>query len=108
MRPLRVEPVDVSPDVGPGGTDVVIGLEIHAFVFDAAPQPFDEHVVAPGATPIHGQPAATLEYGLGEVLSRELAALVSVDDFRRAVTGEGLFQNFRGVARFQGIYAGNR
>ena len=53
VRPLRVEPVHVLADVGPRGTDAVVGFQVHAFVLGAAPQSLDENVVPPGATAIH-------------------------------------------------------
>ena len=54
MRPLRIEPVNVPPDVVSGGADAVVGLEIHALVLDATPQALKEHMVAPGPATIHG------------------------------------------------------
>ncbi len=72
MRPLRVEPVDVPPDVDPGGVDAVVGLEIHVLVLDATPQALNEHIVAPGPASIHRQLAAPIEDGGRELLGGEL------------------------------------
>ena len=41
--------VEIAADRCAGVTDAVIGPQIHLLVFDAAPQPLDEHVVAPCA-----------------------------------------------------------
>lgn len=89
MRPMRVEPFHVPGDVGPRGADAVVGLQADAFVLDAALQPLDEDVVAPGAASVHRESAAALEYSPGEVFGGELVALVRVDDFRYAVAVEG-------------------
>src|ERR1700680_5061208 len=80
MRPGGVEPVHIAANVGARRAHAVIGLEVHAFVFHAAPQAFDEHIVPPCAAPVHGELAAAGEHGLGELLGRELAALIGVDD----------------------------
>ena len=39
-------------NVGMRGADAVVGLQVHALVLDAAPEPFDEHVIAPGAAAV--------------------------------------------------------
>src|SRR5271163_1334461 len=75
MRPVGVEPVHIAANVRARRAHAVISLEVHAFVFHATPQAFDEHIVPPCAAPVHGELAAAVEHGLGELLSRELAAL---------------------------------
>ncbi len=63
--------------------------EIHPLVLHAAPHALDEDVVSPGPSPIHAQRAAGGQYNYGELLGRELTALVGVDDLGHAVTGQG-------------------
>ena len=99
MPPARIEPVDIAVDVGPGGADAVVDLEIHAFVLDAAPQALHEHIVAPCSTSIHRQLAAPIEDGVRELVGGELAALIGVDDLRRAMAGEGLLDHLPGMAK---------
>ena len=41
--------VEVTPDRIPGLADAFVGPQIHFLIFDAAPQPLDEDVVAPSA-----------------------------------------------------------
>src|SRR5271168_1835345 len=94
MRPVRVEPLQVPADVRARRADTVIGFEVHAFVLDAAPQAFDEHIVPPGAAPVHGELAAAVEHGLGELLGGELAALIGADDLGHTKTRKGLLDNF--------------
>jgi len=71
----------------------------HAFVFHAPPQTFDEHIVPPCAAAVHGEVAAAVEHGPGELLSRELAALIGVDDIGQPKARKGLLGNLPGVAR---------
>lgn len=75
------------------GLDVLDHLQTHALVFDAVPQPFDEHVVAPRATPVHRKLKAADVYGFSEFSDRKLATLISVDDVRRAVASKGFFDH---------------
>ena len=56
----------------PGVVDRLVGSQINLFVLDAAPHPFDEHVVAPGPFAVHRQPHAPAQHGLGERARREL------------------------------------
>ena len=101
MPPARIEPVDIAVDVGPGGADAVVDLEIHAFVLDAAPQALHEHIVAPCSTSIHRQLAAPIEDGVRELVGGELAALIGADDLRRAMAGEGLLDHLPGMAKIE-------
>ena len=48
VRSSCVVEVQIASDRGAGLADAVVGAQIHLLVFDAAPQPLDEHVVAPG------------------------------------------------------------
>jgi hypothetical protein len=86
MGSSGVVPIDELRDVHFGRTDAVIGPQVHPLVLDRAPQSLHKHVVTPGSLAIHGQTAAPLKHGLGEFLGSELAALIGVDDLRRAVT----------------------
>ena len=87
MRRMRVVPIQIVGNVRPGRAPAVVGLQVDAIVFDTAPQAVDEDVVRPGATPVHGQLAAVSQHDIGEFHRRELAALVGVDDFGRALPG---------------------
>src|ERR1019366_1246640 len=90
VRSSGVVPAQVVGDVGARGAHAVVGLEVHALVLHAAPQPLDEDVVAPGAAPVHAELAALAQYHVGELGCRELAALVGVDDLGRTPADEGL------------------
>ena len=53
MTSLIIVEMKVFSKRGPRLGYGLIGLEIHLLVFDGAPQPLDEHVVAPAALAIH-------------------------------------------------------
>ena len=101
MRTMCVVPTQVVSDVRSGRAHAVVGLQIHPFVFDAAPQALDKDIVTPGAAPVHRQLAAAGENDICEFHRRELAALIRIDDLRRAVAGKGLLDHFPGVHGFQ-------
>ena len=65
--------------------DAVVGMQIHLFVFDTPPEPFDEYVITPAALAIHADGDVVLRQEARELLARELAALVGVEDVRRTV-----------------------
>ena len=58
-------------------------------VFHAFPQFFDKNVVNPAPFAIHAYLDRVGFENLDEVVARELAALVGVEDLRRAVLGAG-------------------
>ena len=52
VRSVTIVEVEISADRAARLADAFVGSQIHLLVFDAAPQPLDEHVVAPGALAI--------------------------------------------------------
>src|SRR3954463_4425714 len=89
MRPATIVEVQVSANRTAGLPNAVIGFEIHFLVFDAAPKPLDEDVVAPGAFAVHANRNAIVGEDAGERLAGELRALIGVDDVRLSVTSQG-------------------
>jgi hypothetical protein len=81
--------------------DRVVGFQIDLFLFDAAPHPFNEHVVTPGAFSIHGQKNAPAEHRVGEFGCGELAALIRVADLRQAVFRKRFLQRLDSMAALQ-------
>ena len=53
MRPPVAVVVDPATDAGPGFAARIEGVEEHALVFEAAPQPLYGDVIYPAAAPIH-------------------------------------------------------
>ena len=98
---MHVVPVQIVGNVRAGRAHAVIGLQVHPFVFDAAPHTLNEHVIAPSATPVHGQLAAPAQHHFSEVDGSELATLVRIDDLGCPVPGKGLLDHFPGVTGFQ-------
>src|SRR5258705_11199075 len=84
--------VEIAADRCAGVTDAVIGPQIHLLVFDAAPQPLDEDVVAPGALAVHADRDPVFDQHASECRAGELAALISVEDFRLAVASESVLK----------------
>src|SRR6187455_2220922 len=95
MRTPCIVEVQVATDRSAGFADIVVGSQIDLLVFDAAPQPLDEHVVAPGALAIHADRDGVVGEYAGEGRARELRALVGVEDVRLAVTSQGVLQRLR-------------
>lgn len=92
---------EIPTDLGAGLRHAGIGAQVDLFVFDGAPQAFNEDIVAPCALAIH----ADLDLAVGqhpdEVGRGELAALVRVEDLRRAVTRQRLLDGFEAKIRLK-------
>src|SRR5712671_3213322 len=79
--------------------DGFVGSQIDLLVFDAAPKPFDEHIVPPGPFAIHADGDAVVGKQAGERRTGELRVLVGVEDFRSAVTSESILQRLDAEGR---------
>ena len=88
MRPLAVVELQIPTDRGARLADAVIGPEVDLLVFDRAPEPLDEDVVAPRSLAVHADGDGLRQQQAGELGAGELAALVRVEDLRPAVLGE--------------------
>ena len=73
-----------------GFGNAVVGVQVDLFVFEAAPEPFDEHVVDPTAFAVHTGLDARVFKHLREVFAGELAALIGVEGFGLAIPGQRL------------------
>ena len=82
--------LDPVPDLVTSVWDGVVGVEINLFVFEAAPEALNEDVVDPAAFAIHADFYVSIFEYLGKCLTGELAALVGVEDFGRAVVMQGI------------------
>src|SRR5664280_3895171 len=69
-------------------------------VFNAAPQPLDEHVVPPGALAVHADGDPVFDQNASECRAGELAALIRVEDIRLAVTSQSVFKRLDAECRF--------
>ena len=82
--------VQVAADRSAGLANAVVGIEINLLVFNAAPQPLDEHVVPPGALAVHADGDPVFDQNASECRAGELAALIRVEDIRLAVTSQSV------------------
>src|SRR5260370_9253722 len=82
--------VEITADRVPRLATAFVGPQIYLLVFDAAPQPLDEHVVPPCSFAIHADRDAVAGERAGEGRAGELRALVGIKDFGLAVTSEGV------------------
>ena len=81
MRSSSVIKVKIPADRISCLGDSFVGSQIDLLVFDAAPQPLNEHVVPPGAFAIHADGNVVAGKQAGERRASELCALVGVEDF---------------------------
>src|SRR5258708_12519540 len=91
--------VEVTAERVPRLANAFVGPQIYLLVFDAAPQPLDEHVVPPCSFAIHADRDAVAGERAGEGRAGELRALVGIADFGLAVTSEGVLQCLDAEAR---------
>src|SRR6185369_14169797 len=77
---------DPLADSGPRLTAIAVAFEIDVLVLERPPQPLDEDIVHPPATPVHRDFDAGALQPAGEGLAGELAALVGIEDVWPAIT----------------------
>src|SRR5205814_2396816 len=65
-----------------------IGVEVHLLVFEASPQSLHEDVVHAAALAVHADRYAVALQRAGEVVTGELAALVSIGNLESTIPGE--------------------
>src|ERR1700680_3898183 len=92
MWATAIVEVEISADRATGLADAFIGSQIDLLVFDATPQPLNEHVVPPGPFAIHADGDAVAGKQTGERRARELRPLIGIEDVRPAVTGQSILQ----------------
>src|SRR5258708_20120688 len=81
-------------DAGPRLATVGVGFQMYFFIFDRAPQPFDEDVVHETAAAVHRNRDASRFKLAGECGAGELGSLVGVEDSRFAISEQSLLQRF--------------
>ena len=73
IGPARIIERQISADRRARLGDAVIGAQVDHFVFDAAPQPLDGDIVAPGALAVHAERDFRVQQNAREVEAGELA-----------------------------------
>src|SRR4051794_22375811 len=99
MGPSSVIKVEIPADRMSRLADRFVGSQIDLLVFDAAPQPLDEHVVSPCTLAVHADGDAVAGEQAGEGRTGELRALISVEDAGLAVTGQSSLQSLDAEGR---------
>src|SRR6195256_2365888 len=92
MWALGIIKVEITTNRCARFSDAVVGFQIHLLIFDAAPQPLDEHVVTPSPFAVHADCNAVVGEHAGEGRPRELRTLVGIGDFRLAMLRQGILQ----------------
>ncbi len=90
MRSLAVVEVQIPADRGARLAEAVAGVPVDLLVFDRAPEPLEENVVAPGALGVPAEGDGVVLQQAGELGAGELTALVGGENLRLAVLGERL------------------
>ena len=72
MRSPRVVECQVSGNAAARSRHAVVGMQVNFLVFDAAPEPLDEDVVAPRALAVHADLDVGVLQRFDEVDRREL------------------------------------
>src|SRR3954471_12890165 len=72
MRPPSVVVADPFPQSGPQRRAGLKRMEVYTFVFQAAPQPFNEHIIHPSPPPVHGNTHTRLPQNAGKPWRGEL------------------------------------
>ncbi len=93
MRPARVIEVEVRCELSASLGDALVGMQIDVLLLDAAPQSLDDDVVDPATLAVHADLDALVFQDIHEIGAGELAALVGVEDFRRAKLLDRFFQS---------------
>ena len=87
----------------PNLSTVLKTMQIEAFVFDRAPEPFNEHIVYCSPSAVHADSNVVSEQDAGKLWAGELASLVAVEDFRLAVAFQCLIQRLYAEADIHGV-----
>ena len=79
MRSAVIVVINPASDVLTGFPAAGEGIQIDAFIFEAAPQPFDKDVIHPAALAIHRDTNASNLQCAGPLEAGELAPLICVE-----------------------------
>ena len=103
VRPLFViiaQPVSDELTRLPSILEIV---QIDTLVFERVPETLDEDVVPPSALSVHRDLYPSLPEELGELPTRELAAMIGVEDLRPAIAAQPLLQGLLPGRTVQGV-----
>src|SRR5450432_4259126 len=92
MWAAAIVEIEIPPERGSRFRHAVVGPQIDLLIFDRAPKPLDEDVVPPCAFAVHADLDVLGREHAGEGGSRELRALIGVEDFGPAMGRQSLLQ----------------
>ena len=101
MRSFPIIKIQIPADRDPSVADAVVGAQVHLFVLHRPPQSLRKEIVPPRTAAVHADADLVPQQQTGEFGAGELAALVGVEEFRRAVPGERFFNRFKAEFRLQ-------
>ncbi len=91
MGSSRIVELEVSPESSPGFRNRFIRPQVNLLVFDASPEPLDEHAISPAPPPVHADLDSALLQQAGKCLACELAPLVRVEDLWSTIAFQRFF-----------------
>ena len=94
---------DIAAQIAPDMGNVIIGMQIHFLILDAAPEPLNEHIVTPASLTIHADPDTMLPEQSGKCLTGKLAALVGIENLRTTIFSYCILDRCQTEVRCQGI-----
>ena len=92
VRPETVVKVNPPSNTHTGLRAGLKSVQVHALIFQRAPEAFDEDIVQPAAPAVHGDTDSVLPQNVGKCETSELTALIGVEDIGLTVFRQGLFQ----------------
>jgi len=66
-------------------------MQVNVLVFESPPEPFDENVVLTAPPAVHADGDLVVVEDLGKGVAGELAALIGIEDLRRAISIDRFF-----------------
>jgi hypothetical protein len=90
---MPVVECQVPPHFLMGGTDAVIGPQVHFLVLHAPPQLFPGHIITPVASVVHANLDARVFQQSRELLASKWAALIRIEAVRIAIADQGLLDH---------------
>ena len=103
VRAPKIVKGDPGTDAGPRLAAIGVGFQMHFFVLNRAPQPFDENVVHEAAASVHRNLDAGRHKLAGESLGGERGALIGIENPRLSEPKQRLLKRRRAEARIVGV-----
>lgn len=103
VRSVLIEKVEEIFRVGVGLDLRLVALQVNLVIFDGAPEPLDKDFVEAKALAVQWELYAQSKQQLGKLGGGELAALIGVEDLRRAVLPDRSLQGPHAKGRVERI-----